>query len=509
MLTKLFAPKSENTYLIILLVLALILWLLFLGNLPLRDWDEGIYALVSREIYREHHWIYPTINNQPFLLKPPLTFWLISLTYHLGGVNEFTTRFFPAFLTCLGVPLLYLLGKELFKENLPSLYSSLVYLTLLPIVRHGRLAMLDGMSITFFILLLFCLLKCKDDKRWSLGVGFCFSLIILTKGLLVILFAAIAFLFLLFNQQFLLLINPIFWIGLILGIMPSFAWYYAQFQHYGNQFLEVHFLSQGFSRVSQSVEGNKGDYWYYLLEIIKYGFPWLLFVPQGLYLSWQKRDETWSKLVIIGILGYLIPVSIMGTKLPWYILPIYLFLALLVGKFLAEVAQHHINISLGWIAILGIFALGGIAGCYYFATVDKQIILIVMSIVLLITMISVCQLIIMRNKQFINVLFCGLYLVLLLFVSSQSWIWELNEKFPVKPVANLIREYLPPGTKIYTSFPYNRPSLDFYCDCQVIPAKNEDLPNFLLSQNPILIDSKNPLDTGLILGKAGDFILMK
>ncbi len=63
-----------------------------------------------------------------------------------------------------------------------------------------------------------------------------------------------------------------------------------------------------------------------------------------------------------------------------------------------------------------------------------------------------------------------MYLVLGLLMSSQSWIWELNEAFPVKPVATLIRAHISPGTKIYTSFAYQRPSLDFYCDCQVIPA---------------------------------------
>jgi 4-amino-4-deoxy-L-arabinose transferase-like glycosyltransferase len=143
---------SQKEYFFGLLLASLILWLIGLGNLPLRDWDEGTYAIVAREIYRTGNWLYPTIQGDPFLLKPPLMQWLIAICYHIGGVQEFTTRFPGAFLTALGVPLLYLIGRLAFRENLPALCSALVYLTLLPVVRHGRLAMLDGMTISFFLL---------------------------------------------------------------------------------------------------------------------------------------------------------------------------------------------------------------------------------------------------------------------------------------------------------------------------------------------------------------------
>ena len=192
-------PQKE--YFFGLLLASLILWLISLGNLPLRDWDEGTYAIVAREIYRTGNWLYPTIQGDPFLLKPPLMQWLIAVCYHIGGVQEFTTRFPGAFLTALGVPLLYLIGRLVFAENLPALFSALVYLTLLPVVRHGRLAMLDGMTISFFLLLLFCILKARNHKKYALGIGFCLGLITLTKGMLVVVLAGIAGLFIIANKQ--------------------------------------------------------------------------------------------------------------------------------------------------------------------------------------------------------------------------------------------------------------------------------------------------------------------
>jgi 4-amino-4-deoxy-L-arabinose transferase-like glycosyltransferase len=307
---------SHKQWFLGLLVASLILWLIGLGNLPLRDWDEGTYAIVAREIYRTGNWLYPTIQGDPFLLKPPLMQWLIAICYHIGGVQEFTTRFPGAFLTALGVPLLYLIGRLAFRENLPALFSALVYLTLLPVVRHGRLAMLDGMTISFFLLLLFCVLKARHDKKYALGIGFYLGLITLTKGMLVVVLAGIAGLFILANKQLAILKNPFLWIGMLLGNAPAIAWYFAQWQHYGDIFLQVHFQSQAFDRLGKAVEGNTGPVWYYLLEVIKYGFPWLLFLPGGLYLSWKNRDTAWGCLTLIGTIFYFAIVSLMGTKLP-------------------------------------------------------------------------------------------------------------------------------------------------------------------------------------------------
>jgi 4-amino-4-deoxy-L-arabinose transferase-like glycosyltransferase len=503
---------SQKEYFFGLLLASLILWLIGLGNLPLRDWDEGTYAIVAREIYRTGNWLYPTIQGDPFLLKPPLMQWLIAICYHIGGVQEFTTRFPGAFLTALGVPLLYLIGRLAFRENLPALFSALVYLTLLPVVRHGRLAMLDGMTISFFLLLLFCVLKARDNKKYALGIGFCLGLITLTKGMLVVVLAGIAGLFILANKQLAILKNPFLWIGMLLGNFPAIAWYFAQWQHYGDIFLEVHFQSQAFDRLGKAVEGNTGPVWYYLLEVIKYGFPWLLFLPGGLYLSWKNRDTAWGCLTLIGTIVYFAIVSLMGTKLPWYIMPVYPFLALAIGANLSYIWQGGKFRSKFLTGFFGFLIIVGLAGCVYFSIVDKQPLLIVMSIILAITMVITSLLINQHNRQFISVLLTGMYLVLALLMSSQSWIWELNEKFPVVPVATLIKDNVPPGTQIYTSFPDSRPSLDFYSDCKIIPASIADLQDKFVHKSYLLVDNetlqKMNLKQSKIIGEAKGFNLI-
>ncbi|MBD2439938.1 glycosyltransferase family 39 protein [Nostoc sp. FACHB-110] len=509
-------PYRDKEWLLILLICSLVLWLIFLGNSPLRDWDEGTVAQVAREIWRaplgSWHWLYPTLGGEAYHNKPPLMHLLIAWTYSLGGVNEWTTRLPGAVLTALGVPLLYLVGNLLFQQNLPALFAALVYLTMLPVVRHGRLAMLDGASISFFLLLLFCLLKARHHHRWAVGVGVCLGLITLTKGMLVLLLAGIVGVFVFASQQLILIKNRYLWIGICLGIFPAIAWYLAQWQHYGSNFLEVNLQAQTFARLGQSVEGNTGPLWYYLIELLKYSFPWLLFWPGGFYLAWKKRQTSWGSLILIGTTIYLGTISLMTTKLPWYVMPVYPFLALAIGLKLSDIWQqtHFRARILGY--FLFVIAIAGIGGIVYFTIGDYQPVLIAMSIVLFITMSISGWLILASDRRFIPVLFAGMYLVLFLLMSSKSWIWELNENFAVKPVAELIRNHVPPGTIIYTSFAYGRPSLDFYCDCKVMPANDLVLPK-KLTNNAYLLVNKTTLKTlnlnnNQILGNVEDFSLI-
>ena len=99
-------------------------------------------------------------------------------------------------------------------------------------------------------------------------------------------------------------------------------------------------------------------------------------------------------------------------------------------------------------------------------------------------------------------------------MTSQHWVWELAETYPVKPVAAMLQAGTPAGQKVYTSFPYGRPSLDFYSDRAIVPAtttqmqqywQQEAQPYFLLD-DPTLNNLK--LESVRRLGKAEGWTLI-
>jgi len=98
------------------------------------------------------------------------------------------------------------------------------------------------------------------------------------------------------------------------------------------------------------------------------------------------------------------------------------------------------------------------------------------------------------DRQFLKILIWGSYISLLLLMKSNYWIWELNTAYSVKPVAAMITKIDPAVKEIYTSFPYHRPSLDFYSDRTIIPASIGELqyywqydsqPYFLLNTSTL------------------------
>lgn len=474
-----------------LAIAALVLYWLQVGQVALRDWDEGTIATVAKEMVRSGDWLYPTLYGGPYLNKPPLVEWLISLSYQVGGMNEWTARLLPAGISALAVPLLYGVGRAVFPQRATAFWSASVYLTLLPVVRHGRLAMRDGVAVTGFLLLLLCLLKARQDRRWALGAGIALGLIALTKGILALLLGAIALLFLLVNRQWSLLCSPFLWGGLLLGGLPAIAWYGLQIQHYGALFWQGHFQSQSLDRIWDAVDEHNGPVWYYLLELLKYSWPWLLFWPSGLILAWKQRNQAWAQLVGVGTLVYLGTISIMGTKLPWYILPLYPFVALAIGAQLGQIWQKRQPFYRLWAGLFGFLAIAGCGAALYISVSDQQPVLAWIGPLAGLTFGLTAWLLFKRDRRFIPVLGIGLYLILSLLMGSRLWLWELNEAYPVRPVAAIVQAHTPTDAAVYTTFAYHRPSLDFYSDRHIAAISFDTLPQFWNANTYFLIEQNS------------------
>ncbi|MBW4613555.1 MAG: glycosyltransferase family 39 protein [Desmonostoc vinosum HA7617-LM4] len=471
----------DGVWLIMLLVAAVLLFSINLGGLPLRDWDEGTVAQIAREIWRapegSMRWLYPTLGGEPYHNKPPLMHLLIAWVYALKGVNEWTTRLPGAVLTAASVPLLYCIGREIFRQRWAAVYSALIYLTMLPVVRHGRMAMLDGAVVSFLMVMMLCVLRSRRDLRYCLGVGIGFGLICLTQGLVGGLLGAIAIIFLFWDTPR-LLTSYYFWIAICIGILPVAGWYGAQLLHYGYSFAEVGLINQSLNRIGTVIPRNSQPPWYYVIEILKYTWPWLVFLPQTIALTWENRNLSWAKLIMVWSGVYLLVISLIGTKFSGYLIPIYPSLALAFGIQLTETENLPLLSAYPrtWVAGFAILAVVASAGSIYFSwgTAPKTDLNLIFAAAAL-TMTLAAILAERGDGQFLKILFWGSYISLMLLMKSNYWVWELWEAYPVKPVAAMIVRANPAVKKIYTSFPQHRPSLDFYSDRTIIPASTGEL----------------------------------
>ncbi|MBD2138169.1 glycosyltransferase family 39 protein [Anabaena sp. FACHB-1237] len=492
--------RNDSLWLVFLLLASVILFTVNLGGLPLQDGDEGIVATVAREILQAPsdslRWLYPTLAGEPYHDKPPLIHWLVAGAYAMGGINEWTTRLPGALLMAISVPLLYCIGREIFRQRWAAIYSALIYLTMLPVVRYGRLAIMEGAIACFLMTMILCLLRSRRDLRYCLGVGISFGLICLTHGKIGLCLGVVTLIFLYWDTPRLLTCYY-FWLAILIGCIPVGCWYGLQVLQYGYSFTE---MDTKISLITvKSISNSHGKLpWYYLMEIAKWTWPWLIFLPATFRITWENNNFSWAKLLIVWFGVYLLLISLISIKLPWYILPIYPSLALAFGYQLTQI--ENLPLFSGypriWVTSLAILAvLASTASIYFSCRSTSKIELQIIFASVALTMTLAAILAERGDRQFLKILVWGSYLSLLLLMKSNFWIWELNTLYPVKPVAAMISRLNPEVTEVYTSFPYHRPSLDFYSDRTIIPMSVNQLQSYWgYHQKPYFLVNKPTLE---------------
>jgi 4-amino-4-deoxy-L-arabinose transferase-like glycosyltransferase len=76
-----------------LVMLATAVWLAATAGIrPLMLPDEGRYAGVAWEILTTGDWLVPRLDGMPFFHKPPLFYWLTTLSLRLFGAHELPVR---------------------------------------------------------------------------------------------------------------------------------------------------------------------------------------------------------------------------------------------------------------------------------------------------------------------------------------------------------------------------------------------------------------------------------
>jgi 4-amino-4-deoxy-L-arabinose transferase-like glycosyltransferase len=115
-----------------LLIGALVLYIPFLGEMNLFDWDEINFAESAREMSVTGDWLTVQIDFKPFWEKPPLFIWMQALCMQVFGVGEFAARLPNAIAGVLTLQVLYWFGNRWKDESFGFWWSVLYGLSFLP-----------------------------------------------------------------------------------------------------------------------------------------------------------------------------------------------------------------------------------------------------------------------------------------------------------------------------------------------------------------------------------------
>jgi 4-amino-4-deoxy-L-arabinose transferase-like glycosyltransferase len=336
---------NQKMIAILLLFVGFLLFFYKVGDRDLWAPDEDEYAQMSREMIRYNNWAYPTVNGEPWAVKPALYNWLtglISLPY--GDVDEFRARIFSA-LAALGTFLLvFYLGQRMF-STMAGLLAASVLGTSILFLQYARWAQTNMLSTFFATLAIYCFYRGYTDppKRSpsylmmyvavALGVLTMGPVNLIMPGLVVFIYLVVA------KDLRHIMALKIVWGVLIVSILAA-PWYVMV--SLGDGYASELLVKTNWTRFFNAWT-HKRPFYYYFIGLPWAFLPWSLFLPGAVHLAFSKRSQAHRRalqFLLVWVFSLLIFFSIAQTKRHQYILIIYPALALLVG-YLGEMAIRH------------------------------------------------------------------------------------------------------------------------------------------------------------------------
>lgn len=304
-----------------------------LGHKPLTDWDEGIYAEVSREMLTRG-WPIPHWNTQPWLEKPPLMLWLTAVFFRLFGVSEFWARAGSALSGVAVVALTHAWVLRIHR-TLAAWLASLILLGTFGFLHVAHVGEMD------VLLSLGCLIAVLGLERvtalvasgWYLFWGGC-AIAAMTKGAAAVVIPVTAIILLASRPRALLRFAPQFAAGLLLFFVVVLPWHLAMLHAFGGRFLQEYFGLHVFARATEQIEGHSTHWWYYGKVLLVSAPPFCLLYPfafaRGLRCERLRPLAVFAAVVVVFF-------TVVQTRLPHYIAPAYPALSILTGVWLADI----------------------------------------------------------------------------------------------------------------------------------------------------------------------------
>lgn len=332
-------PPSPRAALFFAAAAALIagLYLAGLGSYPLANATESLYAEIAREMLQAHHFIVPRLDGAVYLQKPPLLYWLTTVSFAVLGTSTFSARLVAALAALATIWLLW-------RATRPFAGRAAAYAAVVLATSVGFL--LTAHVFFFASLLTLCTTAAllagyrwyeTGSRRALRAAAAALALGVMTKGLVALAIVGLPGLGLLLTGgrrgRWRALLDP--WaIALFLAIAAP--WYVLGtlrvpgFVHdvlWNEQF--ARFFG---TRVPDDYE--HGPIYYYLPILVGYLLPWMAVVPM---LAWppaprlQRRRRRLARFAWLWLLSNLAFFSLSADKGTYYLVPTLPAAALLLG----------------------------------------------------------------------------------------------------------------------------------------------------------------------------------
>ncbi|MCK5906422.1 MAG: glycosyltransferase family 39 protein, partial [Flavobacteriales bacterium] len=269
--------STDNKIRLGIIVVSLLLFIPFLGDVHLFDWDEINFAEAAREMVLTGNYSVVQIDYKVFFEKPPLFFWMQALSMHLFGINEFAARFPNAVVGVLSLLLIFNIGKRYYDTKFGLIWVLSYAGSILPFF-YFKSGIIDPWFNFFIFLGVYYATRYLDEtegrNKWNLvWSGMAIGLGILTKGpvalLLILLTLGVYFLIKWFKGFPSILDFTIFFSVMLLA---GGSWFIVEYLR-GNEAVVFEFIQVQIDLLSKNVADHEQPWYYHSVVLFIGVFP--------------------------------------------------------------------------------------------------------------------------------------------------------------------------------------------------------------------------------------------
>ena len=348
-----------NKALWLIIILAIVMMIPFLGLSDFNTKGEPREAVVAYTMLEHGNWILPINNGGDIPYKPPFFHWCIAFFSLIAGhVNEYTSRL-PSAVSLV----LMTIGGFVFyakrKDTQTSLITAILTLTAFEVHRAGMNCRVDMVNSALMVGAMYLLYRWWEKGKHQLPwlAILCMSGATLTKGPVGIILPCFVM------GVFMLTQRENFWgivwrmaLTALLSLIIPFCWYYAAYLQGGDEFLRL-VKEENIDRFmgKMAYESHENPAWYNLLTLVMGWAPYTLLLLFSLFiLPWKKFSKTrflenakkatplqvftWLAFLLV-LFFYCIPKS----KRSVYLLPCYPFMAYLIAEYIVWMMKEKIG----------------------------------------------------------------------------------------------------------------------------------------------------------------------
>jgi 4-amino-4-deoxy-L-arabinose transferase-like glycosyltransferase len=341
---------------------------------------DAVQAQIARNMLASGDYVTARLDGVPYLEKSPLIYWMMAASYRVFGVHEWSARLPLALSVILLCWVTYRFARWAFDES-AALYSGVALATCVGLFLFTRILIPDAiltLTITGAVWAWLRLLDPDENprRRNAILLGVCLGIGLLLKGLIGIVFPALAGLaYMACTRQLFawsawrrLHLFSVLGIALVIaapwhilatlrnppylafsmhsgpGEYNGFFWFYFFNEHL------LRFLNLRYPRDYNTVP--RALFW---LLNLAWLFPWTAFLPAAAKLSYRPITRAGRvRLMSLCWIGTVMVFFTFSTTQEYYSMPIYPAIALLIGSALAS---EDSRIRIGVRALQVIFGL--------------------------------------------------------------------------------------------------------------------------------------------------------